>query len=214
MYKLTIVLLITLFTAFAGQAQEPWKLSTEKEGIKVYSRPVPNSKIKALKADCIIDAKLSQFVAVILDIKGSQDWVYLAKAVRLLKQVSPSELYYYSEVSVPWPAQNRDYIAHIIVTQNPKTKVVTVDAPCIADMIPEREGIVRIKHSTGKWTVTPIQNNRLHVEYEIEVDPAGSVPAWLINLFATKGPLETFENLKIAIQKPAYKTARFDFVVD
>ncbi|WP_255563689.1 START domain-containing protein [Mucilaginibacter rivuli] len=205
---------MTLLAGLFVQAQSTWKLATEKEGIKVYTRPVPNSKIKALKADCIMDGKLSQFVAVILDVAGSEKWVYHAKNVKLLKQTSPSELYYYSEVAVPWPFENRDYIAHIIVNQNAKTKIVTIDAPCLPDMVPLKESLVRIVHSTGKWLVAPLPNNKLHVTYEIEVDPAGAVPAWLINLFATKGPLETFEKLKLELPKPAYKNARFDFVTE
>jgi hypothetical protein len=161
-----------------------------------------------------MDARPAQFVAVIMDVKGSADWVYHAKNVKVLKQISPSELYYYSEVTVPWPIANRDYIAHIIVTQNPKTKVITIDAPCLPDMVPPKQSLVRIVHSVGKWVITPMPNNRIHVEYQIEVDPAGSVPAWLINLFATKGPLETFEKLKTQLQKPAYKAPRFDFIAE
>jgi ribosome-associated toxin RatA of RatAB toxin-antitoxin module len=214
MFKRYIILTWALLAALTTQAQSTWKLSTEKEGIKVYTRPIPNSKIKALKADCIMNAKPSQFVAVILDVKGSENWVYHAKGVKLLKQVSPSELFYYSEVVVPWPFQNRDYIAHIIISQNPKTKVVTIDAPCLADMVPEKNNIVRIRHSVGKWTITPTENNQIKVEYEIEVDPAGVIPAWLINLFAIKGPLETFEKLKLELPKPAYKNAKLDFIVD
>jgi ribosome-associated toxin RatA of RatAB toxin-antitoxin module len=214
MFKSLIILIaLNLFVA-DGTEPSAWKLSTEKEGIKVYTRSIPNSKIKALKADCIMNAKPSQFVAVILDVKGSESWVYHAKGVKLLKQVSPSELFYYSEVVVPWPFQNRDYIAHIIISQNPKTKVVTIDAPCLADMVPEKNNIVRIRHSVGKWTITPTGNSQIKVEYEIEVDPAGAIPAWLINLFATKGPLETFERLKLELPKPAYKNAKFDFIAD
>jgi hypothetical protein len=214
MYKNILVLIVLNLFFFDGANPAAWKLSTEKEGIKVYTRPIANSKLKALKADCIMEGKLSQFVAVILDIKGSEKWVYHAKNVKLLKQVSPSELFYYSEVVVPWPFQNRDYIAHIIIKQDPKTKVVTIDAPCLADMVPEKNNIVRIQYSTGKWTVTPADNNHLKVEYEIEVDPAGVIPAWLINLFATKGPLETFEKLKLELPKPTYKNAKFDFIAD
>jgi hypothetical protein len=214
MFKSLVILIALNCFVFGGPEPSVWKLSTEKEGIKIYTRNIPNSKFKALKADAVMEGKLSQFVAVILDIKGSEKWVYHAKNVKLLKQVSPSELFYYSEVIVPWPFQNRDYIAHIIISQNPKTKVVTIDAPCLADMVPEKDGIVRIRHSVGKWTISPIDNNHLRVEYEIELDPAGVVPAWLINLFATRGPLETFERLKPELSKPVYKNAKLDFIID
>src|SRR5882762_3958149 len=102
MYKRITLFLLFLLSLTIANAEEPWALSTNKEGIKVYTRHVPNSKIKAIKVECSFNATPAQLVAVLLDIKGSIDWVYHTKSVELIKQVSPSELYYYSEVSIPW----------------------------------------------------------------------------------------------------------------
>lgn len=173
-----------------------------------------NSTLRAIKVECSLNVRPSQLVSVIMDIDNSAQWVYHAKSAYVVKQVSASELYYYSEVSVPWPAQNRDYIAHISVSQNPETKVITIDAPCIADMVPVKPGVVRISNSVGKWTIAPADNHTIKVEYQLAVDPAGSIPAWLVNLFATDGPLKTFERLKQQLQKPGYKNVRLAFVVD
>jgi len=207
----TILLLITVTSCFA---QDAWKLSTDKDGIRIYTRPMANSKLKAIKVECSLNVRASQLVRVIMDIDNSAQWVYHSRNAYVVKQVSPSELYYYSEVSVPWPAQNRDYIAHINVSQNPKTKVITIDAPCLPNMVPDKPGIVRISRSTGRWTITPAAGNIVKVEYQLAVDPAGSIPAWLINLFATEGPLKTFERLKLQLQKPEYKNTKLTFVED
>lgn len=209
-----IITLVFWLSVFTAAAQAPWKLAEDRDGIKVYTRPMANSKLNALKVDCVLNCRASQLVALIMDIDNSSHWVYHAKLAKVIKQVSPAELYYYSEVIVPWPVQNRDYIAHIMVTQNPTTKVVTIDAPCIADMLPSKANIVRIKRSTGRWVITPLANNRIHVEYVLEVDPGGAVPAWLINLFATKGPLETFEKLKLELQKTSSQNLRLAYIAD
>lgn len=213
MYKAGLLVLL-LFNFYLCMAQDKWKLRTEEDGIKIYTSPVLNSAIKAIKAECMLNATPSQLVAVITDLKHCKDWVYHSKSNILVKVVSPSELYYYSEVVVPWPAQNRDFIAHIMVSQNSQTKVVTVDAPCVADMVPRRQKIVRITHSVGKWTITPVKKNLIRVEYELEVDPGGTVPVWLVNLFATQGPMETFEKLKVQVQTPLYKNQHFSFIND
>jgi hypothetical protein len=149
-----------------------------------------------------------------MDIKGSIDWVYHTKSVNLIKQVSPSELYYYSEVNIPWPLHNRDFIAHIKVTQDPVSKVITVDAPCLADMVPVKDGIVRIEHSVGKWIITPTDNGQVKVEYTLHLDAGGSVPAWLLNMFITQGPTESFIKLKAQLQKPAYKNVKLAYIAD
>ena len=122
----------------------------------------------------------------------------------MLKQVSPVDLYYYSEVNVPWPVSNRDFVAHIIATQNPVTKAVTVNAENLPDLVPKKDNVVRIRQSDSKWVATPAGVNLVKIEYTLFADPGGIVPAWLINLFITRGPFETFKKLREHVKKPAY----------
>ena len=212
MYKvLALTCLILLKINFAS-AQTDWQLSTEKEGIKVYTSIVPESKIKAIKVECSFTSTVSQFVSVILDVKNAAEWVYHTKSCSLVKQVSPSELYYYSEISLPWPAENRDFVAHLTVTQNEETKVTTIDGPSVSGFVPVKDAIVRIDNSKGKWMITPLKNGQIKVEYSLHVDPGGALPAWLVNMFATDGPMKIFRNLKIQLQKPAYKNADLAFI--
>ncbi len=209
------LLIIFLFTGFnEARAQDNWSLSTEHDGVKVYTRPAANSKLKAIKVMCNMQASLSQLLAAVLDIKTCTEWVYHSKQNVMIRQVSPLELYYYSEVSVPWPAENRDFVVHIQTEQNPQTKVITVTSPCIPGYVPEKDHIVRISHSVGNWTITPLGKNQVKAEYVLEVDPGGSIPAWLINMFATKGPLETFKKLKVHVQRQEYKNAHYPQITD
>ena len=211
MYRTLLVALMLVLKAVVVAAQCDWKLSTEREGIKIYTGGVPGSTIKAIKVEAMFNATAAQLVALIMDVNTSPDWVYHTKSSKLLKQVSASELYYYSEVSLPWPAANRDFVAHLIVTQNPDTKVITIDGPAVAGFIPVKEGIVRIIDSKGKWIITPIGTNQIKVEYSIHVDPGGSLPSWLVNMFATEGPLKIFAGIKVQLQKSAYKNIEFAF---
>ena len=214
MYK-TILFLCLLFISTLCFGQDTgWKLASEKDDIKVYTRTVADSKLKAIKVECSLPVRPSQLVAAILDIDNSYQWVYHSKLNRIIKRISPSELYYYAQVNVPWPVDNRDYVSHVMVSQNPKTKVITIDAPCVPGIVPLKKDMVRITHSTGKWTISPFENNAIKVTYQLELYPAGSVPAWLVNLFATQGPMETFQKLKLQVQRNQYRDAKLDFVTD
>ena len=163
---------------------------------------------------CTLPATLSQLVTVILDVNTGAQWLYSTKSSSLLQQVSPSELYYYSEINVPWPVSNRDFIAHLIVTQDAHTKTVTVNGPTVPDFVPVKKDIVRVARSDGQWIITPIDKNHSKVEYTLQVDPGGSVPAWLINLFATRAPYESFRNLKRQLLKPQYSNTRLPFITN
>jgi hypothetical protein len=120
-------------------AQSEWTLATNKDDIKVFTKAVPDSKIKAIKVEGVFNASPSQLVTLIMDVNSSADWMYHTKSSTLIKQVSATELYYYSEVSMPWPIQNRDFVAHLIVSQNPQTKVITIQGPTVAGMVPQKQ---------------------------------------------------------------------------
>lgn len=213
MFKILTAGFILLQTTIAF-AQTDWKLKNEKDGIKVYVGAVPDSKFKAIKVDCELNTTLSQLVKVLLDIKTCPEWVDHTKSCTLIKQVSPSELYYYSEINIPWPAQNRDFVAHLRVHQNPETKVVTVDGPAVDGFVPEKDGIVRVHSSKGLWILTPVKKGWVKVVYTLQTDPAGAIPVWLVNMLVASGPMKSFQALKLQLQKPAYQHTGLDFIKD
>ena len=212
MKKILLSSFILLLVQTLGFAQSAWKLNADKEGIKVYTSEVADSKVKAIKVQAEIDASATQLVALLMDVNTSADWVYHTKSCTLIKQVSPSELYYYSEINMPWPASNRDFVAHLIVSQNPVTKVIQIDGPSVPGMMPEKKGVVRINHSVGKWTIVPIDANHIKVEYTLHTEPGGSLPAWMVNMFAAEGPMQVFKEIKVQLQKPTYHDAILSYI--
>jgi len=210
----TAVLFIALLSYSRLFGQEDWKLNTSKEGMSVYTKVFPDSKFKAIKVELSLEATLSQLVAVVMDVNTGVDWVYATKSSVLLKRVSPTEVIYYSEVKLPWPVHNRDFIAQLKAVQDPVTRVVTINGPVVPDYIPVKKDIVRVSKSEGRWVITPIGKGRIKVEYTIRLDPGGDLPAWLFNLFVTKGPAESFENLKLQLKKPQYTNVHLPFIVE
>lgn len=214
MPKLLPLIILLIFKLSSAPAQTTWKLSTENDGIKVYTGIFPGSKIRSVKVECEFKASATQFVAVLMDIKNSPEWLYHTKLCTIVKQVSPAELYYYSEVTLPWPAEDRDFVSHLSVSQNPETKLITIDGPAVPGIVPLKEGIVRVDHSGSQWMVTPLANGQVSVKYTLHVDPGGALPAWLVNMFATEGPVQIFKKLKLQLQKPAYKNVVLPYVQD
>jgi hypothetical protein len=210
-HKLLFTLLSFMVFSFSN-AQNNWVLKADKDGIKVYTGTMPNSKVKAIKVVSTLHTTLNQLAVAILDINTAKQWVYSTKSCTLLKQVSPTELYYYSEVNVPWPVSNRDFVAHLTLHQDAATKVMTVDAENAPTYLPAKPNIVRIPQSIGKWVATPTGINDVKIEYTLFADPGGSVPSWLINMFITKGPLESFKKLKDLLDNQAFNNTQVAFV--
>jgi hypothetical protein len=199
---------------FNVHAQTDWKLITEKEQIRIFSQSVPDSKIKAIKVNCTVDASVTQLTALLMDVEGGVNWVYKTKSCVLIRKVSPTELYYYSEISLPWPLENRDFVAHLRLTQDRITKVVTIDGPVANGMVSIKKGVVRVNQSKGKWVLTPAGRDRTKIEYTLHTDPGGNVPAWAVNLFAAEGPMETFKSMKQQLKLPKYRNAVLGYLVN
>ncbi|HMC84782.1 MAG TPA: START domain-containing protein [Chitinophagaceae bacterium] len=212
--RLIIAAYLLLFLSSIAIAQTDWQLKVDKEGIKVYTKQMENSPLKAVKTVCTINTSLTILTALLLDINNTPEWVYATKKISLLKQVSLSDLIYYSEIEIPWPVSNRDFIVLLKVTQDQKTKVVSVIGDNKPDYLPAVKNVVRIKRSYSKWLISPLPNGQVKIEYILEVDPGGAIPAWLINMFATKGPYETFKKLREEVKKPAYIQASLAFIKD
>lgn len=62
--------------------------------------------------------------------------------------------------------------------------------------IPEVQGIVRVKKYWQRWTLQPLDENRVHATLEGFIDPGGIVPAWLYNMVIVETPLKVMEGIK------------------
>ena len=207
-------LLAILCSSISGIAQNAWTLKKEKNGIKVFSRDNTHSKFNELKVETSLNARLSDLAAVILDIPDYPQWSFNVKSSKVLKQVSPSELYFYTEISSPWPADNRDLPIHLSISQDPRSKVMTIAVECIPDLVPRQKNIVRVPLSKETWTVTPVDASTIRIDYQLEVDPGANPPAWLINMFSVKGPYETFTKLREQIRQPKYRDTIIPFITN
>lgn len=210
-----IFMLLALLLSMQGLwAQEVWKLKKDKDGVQVYMQTKEGSPFKIVKTVTVLNTTLTKVAAVLLDVMKTPEWVYGTKTCSIIKQESPQVVYYYAEIDMPWPASNRDFAIRISMSQNPQTKVITVLAENQPTIIPEKKGLVRIPESSGKWTISSAGAGKVRVEYELQVNPGGSLPAGIVNMFSYEGPFESFRNLQRQVDKPAYANVKIPFIVE
>ena len=192
-------------------AQTDWQLKKDEDGIKVFTGTDDSSSFKCIKVECTVKASRSQLVALLMDINKQPEWVYGSKSAEVLRTIKPNEFIFHSEVDVPWPCSDRDYIAHITINQE-SPQLLTIDSHSEPDLMPAKDGIVRVRKSRAHWDVTTVEKDLLKIVYTVSFDPAGSVPSWLTNMFVTKGPLQTFQKLKENVGLSTYQNAHYDFI--
>ncbi len=210
----SILILLCSLLQTTVKSQDGWTLKKDKNGIKVFSKKSDKFKFDQLKVECVLDGRISQLAAVLLDVNNQYQWVYKTRKSQLLKEESAGEIFYYSEIDCPWPFENRDLVVRMNIVQNTINKVMTIEAKNVNDLVPDKHNLVRIKYSNAIWTVTPISISQFKVEYRIEIDPGNGVPAWLMNLFASNAPYESFVNLREKMKLLPYAQAKFPFLID
>ncbi len=144
-------------------------------------------------------ATVAEVVDLMKDIPATGKWMCHTKRCYLLKRVSENELFYYTEVSLPWPLDNRDFVSHMTIAEDPASQVVTVNTPAVPGHIPVKNGLVRITGSESRWTITPVGDAKVRLEYMLRVDPGGIIPSHIVNYFALQAPFETFDKMKAQI---------------
>jgi hypothetical protein len=200
MLRLSLFVLCSLLITDCS-AQYNWKLEKEKNGINVYLSNVQGSNFKAVKVECTLKGTYAKLIALLTNVSHLEDWIYNNKTSRMLRQDTPLDFTYYSETHMPWPLSNRDAIIHLRIKTDSLPRFLSISGTGEPGLVPSIPGKVRVTHYKASWKVTMPTAQSIQVIYLLEVDPGGSIPAWIANSFADKGPYGTFSNLAEELKK-------------
>lgn len=206
--KTGLFLFLALFftSPLIAQDQNGWVLKNEKDGVKVYYRKA--SDIYELKLATSFKVPLSGVARLFDEVEKYPGWGYKITEARLLKRVSPTEMYYYSRLDFPWPMSDRDVVLHTKLEQDPKSHAVMSISKAAPDYIPEVKGVVRVRKADTKWTLIPGAGGWLYAEYYLHSDPGGNIPDWAINLALDVGPRETVKSMRKILSGKDYQNTK------
>jgi ribosome-associated toxin RatA of RatAB toxin-antitoxin module len=208
---LLLFLLITCGNVFAGNN---WQLSKDEEGIQVHVRNTSATGVKSFKGSMTINSRLNSIVALIEDTESYPRWLHNCKKANTLKKAGNNQVYNYIVTKMPWPVADRDAIVHSTHTQNNSTKQVLIELASEPNLAKRQPGLVRITTLLGQWRLTPLKHNQVNVIYEMNVDPGGNIPKWLVNAMAVDLPLYTLKKFRNVVKEAKYVNAKVDKLVD
>ena len=201
-----LFILFFSFQSLFSQDDDGWKLVKQQKGIDVYVKPIPETPVNAIKATKIVHCNIASAIALLLDVENHTKWMYQCKKAKVVKKVNDSTWYYYAQSDTPWPVLDRDYISKIVIKRNSKNSISVVGRG-IPDFLPEVKDVVRLPYSYSEWRFTSLEPDKIYAELLLSVDVGGSVPAWLLNLFASRGPYQTMLNFSIRVHDKKYQNA-------
>ena len=194
------------------QAQEPWDLVKENDGVKVYTRTNEVMSFKEFKATMTMKAKVEDFVSVLIDVDGLTSWGHNISDAKLLERPNDTIQIYYAVAKAPWPYKDRDGIYKNTFNWDKNSRSLTVEIELLEDERELSKNFVRMG-GYGFWRVKEISANELKIDFQMQVDPGGSIKAWLANMFVTDSPFETMTGIREAMSQKKYQGNSFEFLI-
>lgn len=188
--------------ADAAQASGAWEQVSDSGGIKVYRREVPGSDIIAFKGEGVIDAPVVRVGSVILDQARVPEWAQNVRKIKTVQRVADNELVEYTHVGTPFVLKDRDFVTRMHYEVDRASGEVHFDYKGVEHPDAPVTGYVRGQVLSSAFTLRPIEGgSKTLFVGEIQADPKGSVPKWLVNFFQKSWPRKTLEALRRQCRK-------------
>lgn len=212
--KIIIIFSFLLSISVVFGQDVAWEKIDETERIEVYTRKVESSAYKQIKIVCRIKAPISEIVNALEDVNYHAVWVYETEESKIVNKRSYNDFDYYAKLNMPFPAKDRDIYITYNRKQDKENKIVDIVSTASPDIQPPKDKIVRIEDFKSTYKIKPLESGWTEVEYFMTADPGGSLPAWIVNLFTTKGPVQTMKSLIDLIESNHYEGQFIENIVD
>lgn len=189
----------------AASAQE-WEEITDEDGIKVWQREVPGTSLVEFRGRGLIPAPMKTITAVLRDQKRKTEWMQNCVGNAAVQYYSGTHLAVYNRTGSPaFFISDRDVVLDVRASFNIEEKWLRLDFKNTEhNKMPPVDGVVRMPNLKGFWHMVYKGPESTEVTYQVQADPGGSIPKWLVN-WASKGlPFNTLKRLREQVKKPGY----------
>lgn len=202
--KLTLLLICILSIidlAVAQSSEGDWEKIKETDGFVVYTRSSDLSSVKEVKIDATFETNIDHFMKVLNDISAYPTWVYKCSHAHKLESMGENEFIYYVVSDIPFPLKDRDVIIHSKQWFDPAIQGYRTKSVALPGFVNEKPKRVRVPFLQSNWEIRAINENLVKIQYQILTEPGGSIPAWIVNLAITSGPIKTMKGLAKFLKK-------------
>jgi hypothetical protein len=189
-------------TGSAAASAQDWKRIDLKDGIEVSRRTVAGSGLVAMRGVGQVDAPVWKIASILLNPERAREWVDSLKESRVVRQLGPAEYIEYNHFGMPFLVKDREFVSDVQIEVNPgKRSVALVDSPTSDGTRPAAR-YVRGEILAGRFEARSIEpGRRSELTAEVQCDPKGMLPTWLVNLFQRSWPVTTFEGMRLQAAK-------------
>ena len=198
-YLLLILFLITNFSDASAQ-DEGWELRKDENGIKVYTKEKENSGIYMYKVVTNMSVKPEIFYRQVVDFEENLKHMGLVDSLRFLDHKKDQLYTNYMRFNMPWPVKDREMVMKMVVRKDKDG--IFLESNDLPEYLPPNNDKVLIADFQEKWTIkkgaTPDESRITVIGW---VDPGGSIPLWVVNMFIAKTPFRFISGIIQEVKK-------------
>ena len=188
--------MLALMAVITPAQADDWEHVTEDEGVVVTRKSVPGRPLPIFRGVVTFNHSIYDVLAILDDVELRTKWVHRCAESRQLKRISSFARIIYNRTDAPWPVSDRDVIVKSQVTVSPDGQTVKISFINLDNYMPKRSGLVRIPYLEGHYMMEKLGETKTKVTYQLNSDPGGWLPNWIIKLASKTLPLKTLVNLR------------------
>jgi hypothetical protein len=195
-----------IWMALVLAAASGWEKVGDEAGVAVYRREVPGSPFLAVKGTGVVEAPARTVALVLLDDDRAPEWVDSLAEAKVVRVVSAAEYIEYNKAAMPLIVSDRDFVNSVSMSVDRAARTVLIrSVPTTDAAAPPTRAVRGLLDAT--YLIESIDDGkRTRLTVEIESDPKGWLPAWLVNFFQKDWARETIQGIRKQCAKPDLKT--------
>ena len=181
----------------AKEALAEWKKVDEDNGVTIFEMK-ERSGLLAFRTEGTVDAPVLHVASVLLDAEHTPDWVDHLEEDKVIRSMGPGQFLEYTHVGTPFVLKDRDFLCEVTIQLNETDKVLVIESHSVEDASIPLTKYVRGNVVHNEFRLSPDSSpGKTKLMGEFHIDPKGTVPRWMVNLFQRAWPKKAFR----AIQK-------------
>jgi hypothetical protein len=197
-----IVAFAACLLCLSATAQElQWRLDRDRDAIKVFSRKVEGSDLRAVRAETHIASNIIQVRSLLADVTRRPSWDSMCGIAKVIEQANEQEDLIYLLIDMPWPFHDRDMVLRRSWSSTDDPASMVLSEAAISGRLPAKSEVVRITHATSRWQLSPASNNATLIVTELYLDPGGPLPSWLLNQLAVNAPFDALHQIRTLLEQ-------------
>jgi hypothetical protein len=179
-------------------AEPGWKFISKSSDYSLYEKPSEGSSgLFAFRLVGELNYSAEEVAIAILDREHRMSWMRDVRELKTVRFPKPGAVIEYTAIKTPIVIRDRDFLIQTEVEVDRLKQKFVITSHSVTDPQFPVGSDVRGEMTNGRFVIEPgAHPGTSRLIAEMDVDPKGSVPRWIVNKFQKRWPVGMFRGLQ------------------